>query len=198
MINMNKGVKRIVLSAIFFLCVLGLFLGCLSALFVMTGCAREDADPAVLFADRLVASEEYEVVLEETFVGSADEGKDFVALCRSLSEMKAVCSRNGYGGLFHEENPGSGIYDHEAAEVLCGLTSQDFQDTAYVVCGFYKSTDPGQFRIEGMDVAGSKLILYVEYPDSILEQDSVVTYLLIAKVDQALVPDVTEAMCVIG
>ena len=49
-----------------------------------------------------------------------------------------------------------------------------------------------------MDVAGSKLILYVEYPDSILEHDSVVTYLLIAKVDQALVPDVTEAMCVIG
>lgn len=103
MINMNKSVKKVVLSAIFFLCVLGLFLGCLSALFAMTGCAREDADPAVLFADRLVASEEYEVVLEETFGGSADEGKDFVALCRSLSEMKAVCSRNGYGGLFHEE-----------------------------------------------------------------------------------------------
>lgn len=175
-----------------------LLLGCLSALFAMTGCAREDADVNVLFADRLVASEEYEVVLEETFVGSADEGKDFVALCRSLSEMKAVCSRNGYGGLFHEENPGSGIYDHEAAEVLCGLTSQDFQDTAYVVCGFYKSTDPGQFRIEGIDVAESKLILYVEYPDSFLEYDVVVTYLLIAKVDQALVHDVTEAMCVIG
>ena len=165
-----------------------LLLGCVSVLFAMAGCAREDADVNVLFADRLVASEEYEVVLEETLGGDADAGKDFIALCRSLSEMKAVCTRNGYGGLFN---------DHEAAEVLCGLTSQDFQDTAYVVCGFYKSTDPGQFRIEGIDVAESKLILYVEYPDSFLEYDVVVTYLLVAKVDRALVPDVTEAVCII-
>lgn len=174
-----------------------LLLGCVSVLFAMAGCAREDADVNVLFADRLVASEEYEVVLEETLGGDVDAGKDFIALCRSLSEMKAVCTRNGYGGLFNEESSGSGIYDHEAAEVLCGLTSQDFKDMAYVVCGFYKSTDPGQFRIEGIDVAGSRLILYVGYPDGILEYDRVVTYLLIAKVDRALVPDVTEAMCII-
>ena len=80
--------------------------------------------------------------------------------------MKAVCTRNGYGGLFNEESSGSGIYDHEAAEVLCGLTSQDFQDTAYVVCGFYKSTDPGAISYRRDRCCGSKLILYVEYPDS--------------------------------
>ena len=55
-----------------------LLLGCVSVLFAMAGCAREDADVNVLFADRLVASEEYEVVLEETLGGDADAGKDLL------------------------------------------------------------------------------------------------------------------------
>ncbi len=131
-----------------------------------------------------------EKIVETTLYSNMDNSKDFIAICNSLDEFKEKCISNGYD--FFDENKDHGYYNSEVGEKLRGYTDKYFENKAFLVCAFYKSSDAGQYLVNGVKVKSNKLTLFVKYPRSNTADCVLNDVFLVVGIDKSSVASITE------
>lgn len=181
--------KKIIITMLLSLCI-----ACLS-LFA-AGCG-DGADDKNTEGDGRGTIEDCEVVFEYTLYGGYGDRRDFIALCRSLDEFELVCSSNGYD-FFDEGGSEDDLYHTEEGKAVRRLTDNDFADRVFVVCGFYRSSCPGQYRVKNIETENEKLTLHISSPRNETADDVECYMFLAAKLNKTLVADVTNLNYIIS
>ena len=132
-----------------------------------------------------------EAEVETTLYSGVDKCKDFIAICNSLDEFKEECLRNGYD-FFDNNNQENNCFNTTAGEKIHQYTDEYFEDKAFVVCAFYKSSWAGQYLIEEVKVTSKKLTLYIKYPRNDTANCVINNVFLIAGVNKSFVSDITD------
>lgn len=149
--------KRFICTIVFIL------LECIVVSFGLTGCSDDGNDNRTPGTSDSCNIENYDIIVETTLYSGIGECNDFVALCKSLNELHKTCIDNGYD--FFNKNPQeNSLFDTVSGEIIRNISNKEFEESALVVCGFYCSSDPGQYHIDGIEVKDKKLTLYMRYP----------------------------------
>lgn len=164
------------------------FIACIGLLGVfMIGCNDEKND----HNNNL---KHYNVTLEGTLHGRADERTDFIVICNSLRELKSICSRNNYEFF----DSGNTDYNTETGKKIREYTNEYFEDKSLVLCAFADSFYSEQLRIDTLEVNNDKLTIRIQRPDNDYAYDVTVSAFFIVEIDKSFVSDVTALTYVIN